>query len=266
MPRRKESFLEFLMVVPWYVSVIVAASVYLLLAVVLPTLDLSHSPVFRGFQVALPELAPVLALVLLAPAPISVFIAWSKRRRLDTQKSIDTIRNLSWKEFEELVAEAYRRQGYAVIENHRGGPDGGVDIRLKKAGELHLIQCKHWKKQNVGVPIVRELYGVMAAKHASAGSVVCSGTYSQAAKDFAHGKNIDLVDGRQLETMIKNVQSVQLTHAGQESESRTSTTGSEPCPRCGNELVIRTARKGKNPGNEFLGCSAFPACRHSQDI
>jgi len=51
---------------------------------------------------------------------------------------------LSWKEFEELVAEAYRRMGYRVIENHGSGPDGGVDIRLEKNSHLHLVQCKQW--------------------------------------------------------------------------------------------------------------------------
>ncbi len=33
------------------------------------------------------------------------------------------------------------------------------------------------------------------------------------------------------------------------------------CPLCGSELVLRTARKGSNAGNQFYGCSAFPKCR-----
>lgn len=36
------------------------------------------------------------------------------------------------------------------------------------------------------------------------------------------------------------------------------------CPRCGNELTLRTAKKGKNAGSNFLGCSNFPNCRYSQ--
>ena len=38
------------------------------------------------------------------------------------------------------------------------------------------------------------------------------------------------------------------------------------CPRCGSALVLRTARKGKNAGNQFYGCSNFPKCRYIQDI
>jgi len=130
MARRNESILDVLVTLPWWVSVTVSALAYIALAVVLPSMEF-QSPLFKGFQSGLPNLAPILALVLLVPAPISAFNAWRKRKQLDAQKSISTIRDLSWNQFEELVAEAYRRQGYTVIENHHGGADGGVDIWLK---------------------------------------------------------------------------------------------------------------------------------------
>ncbi|MGN0666312.1 MAG: NERD domain-containing protein [Huintestinicola sp.] len=38
------------------------------------------------------------------------------------------------------------------------------------------------------------------------------------------------------------------------------------CPRCGAKLVLRTARKGENSGNQFWGCSAFPKCRFTENI
>ena len=34
------------------------------------------------------------------------------------------------------------------------------------------------------------------------------------------------------------------------------------CSKCGAEMVLRKATKGKNAGNEFWGCSAFPKCRN----
>lgn len=33
------------------------------------------------------------------------------------------------------------------------------------------------------------------------------------------------------------------------------------CPRCGNTMVLRTANRGENKGNQFWGCSGFPKCR-----
>jgi restriction system protein len=32
------------------------------------------------------------------------------------------------------------------------------------------------------------------------------------------------------------------------------------CPRCGRPTVLRTAKKGKSPGRQFWGCSAYPDC------
>ena len=36
------------------------------------------------------------------------------------------------------------------------------------------------------------------------------------------------------------------------------------CPKCSSDLVVKVARKGNNIGNEFLACSAFPQCRHTE--
>ncbi len=38
------------------------------------------------------------------------------------------------------------------------------------------------------------------------------------------------------------------------------------CPKCGSELVLRTARNGANAGQKFYGCSAFPKCRYILNI
>lgn len=33
------------------------------------------------------------------------------------------------------------------------------------------------------------------------------------------------------------------------------------CPKCGGEMVLRTAKTGANAGNRFWGCSNYPNCR-----
>ena len=40
---------------------------------------------------------------------------------------------------------------------------------------------------------------------------------------------------------------------------------STSCPKCGEPLVTRTAKRGANAGNEFLGCSSYPKCRYTRD-
>ena len=38
------------------------------------------------------------------------------------------------------------------------------------------------------------------------------------------------------------------------------------CPKCGGALVLRTAQRGQNKGNQFYGCSNFPKCRYIQHL
>lgn len=96
-------------------------------------------------------LAPLVALVFIMAGGMSAFESWRKGRMLDSQKNIETLGKLNWKEFEELVSEVYRRQGYFVLENPDEGADGGVDLRLRKDGKKIYVQCKHWKASKVGV-------------------------------------------------------------------------------------------------------------------
>jgi len=103
-----------------------------------------------------------------------------------------------------LVGEAFRVQGYGVVETG-GSADGGVDVVLRKDSEKYFVQCKQWRAQTVGVPIVRELYGAMAAHGATGGFVVTSGRFTKPAIEFAQGRNLTLIDGPQLHAMIQRV-------------------------------------------------------------
>ena len=38
------------------------------------------------------------------------------------------------------------------------------------------------------------------------------------------------------------------------------------CPKCGNDLVLRTAKRGVNTGKGFYGCSNYPKCKYVQEV
>jgi restriction system protein len=257
MARRNESILNLLAQCPWWVSVVVSGAAYVFLKFILPSIHF-ESMMFNSFAKGISSAAPFVALFLLLPAPIAALNSWRKRRLLDSQKGVDSIRALGWREFEELVGEAYRRQGYKVAENVTAGPDEGIDLTLKKDGGLVLVQCKQWKSAKVGVNIVRELLGVMAAKHATSGILITSGVFTEEAKNFATDKPIDLVDGIQLLQLIGNVQ--------KQGAISPKPALANACPQCDGELVLRTAQRGSNPGQKFWGCSNFPKCRFSKAL
>lgn len=195
--------------------------------------------------------------------------AWRRRQRsqladgVAQSASADALNGMSWQEFEILVGEAFRRKEFAVTETGGGGADGGVDLVLTKDGEKFLVQCKQWRAFKVGVNVVRELYGVMAAKGAAGGYVVTSGQFTQEAKDFASGRNITLMDGAALKTLLDSVQSRPAANNAAAVATKQEPTGTVPpaCPKCGGIMVMRVARQGSNAGSEFWGCPKFPACR-----
>jgi len=264
--RKKSGWFELLVTLPWWMSIIISLSVYIGLKYVVPFITTDNF-ILQSILSVLPKLSTIIPVVLLIPAPISAFNAWQKRKLLDKQKNIQSIRNLSWREFEELVAEAYRRQGYAVIENKVSGADGGIDIRLKKDGHSHLVQCKNWKTSKVGVKVVREMYGVMTAEQSSSVIIVISGSFTKEAENFAVGKPIDLIDGSLLEKLIAQVQKGSTKVSPTLTPPFNSDTKLEKnCPRCNEQLLLRTAKKGKTTGGQFWGCSAYPKCSFTQDV
>lgn len=215
---------------------------------------------FKSFAMILQYLVPV---AFLGGALVSV-ISRRKREKLlnDTGESseADVLNGMSWQEFEMLVGEAYRRQGFDVKETGGGGADGGVDLVLTKNGQTVLVQCKQWKTFKVGVKVVRELYGVMAAQKAKGGVVVTSGVFTQEAKDFAEGKNINLVDGEKLRRVIDSVRAK--TADVQPIPPAIQTPDASPaCPKCGGGMVKRVAKQGGNAGRSFWGCESYPRCR-----
>ena len=257
MAKRNGSILDDLSLLSWRVSITFAAVIYLSLRYLVPLINFKNW-MFKGMATAAQVLAPFLAGILLLPAAVSAFNSWRKGQLLEKQTGIGTIRSISWQKFEELVGEAYRRRGYRVIENTAAGPDEGIDLVLKKGGSLILVQCKHWKSSKVGVNIVRELFGVMTAKHATSGILITSGVFTQEAKNFGADKPIDLVDGTRLLQLIGNVQ--------KQGTTLPRPASANVCPQCGAELVLRTAQRGPNPGKKFWGCSDFPKCRFTKPL
>jgi restriction system protein len=183
----------------------------------------------------------------------SAIVRWKLGSQLESQTSIESIRGLSWSEFEGLVAEAYRRKGFTVEQSLAGGADGGVDLVLRKDGQKTLVQCKQWRTMSVGAPIIREQYGLMVHEKAHRVIVVTSGHFTREAEAFVAGKAMELIDGGQLLEIVRGVQT-------NPRKTAPASTQTPVCPKCGSAMILRTAKKGPNAGNSFWGCSTYPTC------
>lgn len=260
--------IEFFVAAPWWAGPPAAGIAFSLFQWVIPwslTATTTDERAYQTFSTLLTnfsrQAAPFVGVGILFIWLIALIAKFVNRRRLDSQTGIHSIRKLRWDEFEALLAEAFRRQDYRVKLLGGNQPDGGVDIALEKHGEATLVQCKHWHARKVGVKVVRELLGSMTNARAQRGIVVSSGVFTTDAEKLARNNSIQLIDGTDLEHMIRGLQSTQRINENANATLADSTESTPSCPACSSRMVLRTAKKGPNPGSTFWGCSRYPNCR-----
>lgn len=154
-----------------------------------------------AFAIAQLVFAPVAPFVALPFVAIAIYLAWRQLRSISpetVEARLAAVRALSWEEFAALVSDAYRRRGYEV----EAARDGTFDFVLRQKGRISLVQCRRWKVNQVGVGPVRELYGALDKHDAYNGICIAAGAFSEAARQFAAGKPIALVQGADLAQLV----------------------------------------------------------------
>ena len=173
-----------------------------------------------------------------------------------TQWSLEVLRLIEWKRFEELAAAFYRELGLRS-ESIRCGADGGIDAKLFQGDAREaaaIVQCKAWNARPVGLKPVRELLGVMTHHKVPEGIFLTTGDYTNEAAAFARANPIDLINGVTFLGMIHKLPieaQQKLLAVATEGDFTTPT-----CPSCG----IKTVWRNSNPKG-FWGCSNYPKCR-----
>ncbi len=80
-----------------------------------------------------------------------------------TEWTLNLIREIEWKRFEELSTAYYQEKGIQAKATSIGA-DGGIDIKLYQddsGNPTAIVQCKAWSSKQVGVKEIREFLGVM---------------------------------------------------------------------------------------------------------
>lgn len=104
---------------------------------------------------------------------------------------------LSPAEFEERVKQLFEDRGYYAI-NTPDTADHGIDLLLvDPMGMKAVVQCKRYA-YTVGEGAIRDLYGTVLHEAASLGYLVTTAGISQAARRWAQGKPLELIDGDRL--------------------------------------------------------------------
>jgi restriction system protein len=168
----KHSLFAILSRSPWWLSVLIAAALFMAVRLFMPD------------YAALASTLPFLA--------IAGYAGWRQSRELNPQRiaeALAALRAISWHEFAAIMEAAFRSDGYAVVALTRGG----ADFELHKSGRVVLACCKRWKVAQTGIEPLREL--VLAKESAGAQECiyVTASDLSQNARQFGAQKQIRLL-------------------------------------------------------------------------
>ena len=297
--RKGENLLELMIAAPWWISALLATVSYVVLRWIAPAmlgrdtigkiliplfiqfsawiaLFFVVTSVFAGLRELLAhrkavahqgryKIEPVVGLRGDVSSPSSrSAIPFARHSSLGTKPltwSLDLLRELEWKRFEEVGAELFRELGFRA-EMLARGPDGGVDVRLYADGgdvPVAIVQCKSWKARQVGIKALREFLGVMTHERIKEGIFLAAFDFTQEATQFGNANGIDVVDGKRFMGMVES-----LTGEAQQKLLRIATEGdykTPSCPSCAVKLVRRSSSRGN-----FWGCANFPRCTFKLNI
>jgi HJR/Mrr/RecB family endonuclease len=128
------------------------------------------------------------------------FPRWRTRRQAGAGISLEQMAAMPDDEFEELIAQFFRARGnHAEVVGGIG--DHGIDIIVTGwDGTRAIVQCKRFGRERwVGEPQVRDLYGTFVHDgEADKAYLITTGFFSDAAREWAQGKPIVLMDGERL--------------------------------------------------------------------
>lgn len=220
-------------------------------------MDLARSPLY-----IVPGLLLVVALI--------SFI--HRRRRAGPVEMVsptsDALVRMSVHDFEKLVIEGFRREGFLVVEPTGTKHLGCVDLELFMGRDRYLVQCRRWKEKTVDALAVHELAAVINAERAVGGFIVASGRFTDEARKAALGRSIRVVPADSLRRLIKKVTA---SSTGEVTISpmfsrRRHDPAPPACPKCGKVMMPRTKKQGGAVVQVDWGCTSFPACQGSREV
>ena len=174
-----------------------------------------------------------------------------------TAWSVDVIRDIEWKRFEDLCQKFYETSGIRS-ETTALGPEGGMDILLYQddtGKPTAIVQCSASGDCLVGVRPVRELLGVMTHEKIGRAFFLTSGHFADDAKVVASSNRITLINGEMLFMMLKR-----LPEAAQNSLLEFATEGDYKTPTCPNCGIKMKRLSGKAGRPDFWACHNYPRC------
>lgn len=180
----QNSLFAWLLRSPAWISFAIAAVLALLARFILP-----ESLAFYAFSFAIPFVI------------IGGIVLWKQRGAPSAGRvasTVEAVSAMSWRDFSELLRQAFERDGYEVTRC-----SGAADFKLVKAGRTALVSCKRWKAASHGVEPLRDLDAARDAQEANDALYIAASELTDNARRFAAKHRIKLMQGPELTKLLR---------------------------------------------------------------
>jgi hypothetical protein len=116
--------------------------------------------------------------------------------------ALAVVRGMKRANFDLLVAESFRLQGFSVTGGDTAAADR-PDLSLVKGLKRFCVQCRHWQDATLSIEAVQELERVMEERGAEGGFLVTAGSVTPYAATYAGSRKIQLIHGPRLLAMLE---------------------------------------------------------------
>ena len=114
----------------------------------------------------------------------------------------DALSRISWQDFEILVANRYRRHGWEVSHCGEGRAEREVDLRMRRHGDVALVQCRHESFLRLNARTVERLLATAAEEGASQVIVITSGEVPEPVRLLAESAGATIIEGEAVREML----------------------------------------------------------------
>lgn len=133
---------------------------------------------------------------------------------LDSSETIQKLRNLSPRHFEQFVADVWQEcQGWNT-EVMDEGPDKGLDVigEPPNGGPKTAVQCKRYSSGNKVTSEAIQQYAALRQQwdDVQGVTVVTTSSFTRNAEDLADRLNVKLIDGNDLVKVIKRYDATEI--------------------------------------------------------
>lgn len=196
-------------------------------------------------------------------AALGTVVAHRWRTNVLGHDNLASIRWLSAREFNHLVEEGFRRQGFFVQSSERFLSRAGIDLILRKGKNHILVLCRRDPDPARQMAAVQELHAATATLQAASGLLITCEWVAPEVKAFAAVQGVAVIEGPALLKLVERARGKIMRPppaVRREPRFATPLAAIPACTSCGGPMVPDARDEQADPEHGSWHCARGEGC------